>query len=375
MNNHVTDLISPFLDRELSEDERREVGEHLITCAECRKAHDEEKAGRELARVMTGEDAPPSVWEGIESRLELTNADRTPGRRARFLKPALAFAVAVIAMVLAVPFYIYLTSGPEQTVDSDSPSRSVEGPVWKVEEISGDPSITSGRDTIAAGEVLETDSRSSARIAVGDIGRVDVAPNSRVKIVSTSKTEKRMALERGRLKAEIVAPPRLFVVDTPSAKAVDLGCAYTLDVDEKGNSRLHVTSGYVALETGGLESYVPAGAFCESRKGKRLGTPFFGNASELLKKSLVDFDFSDGGADSIDAVIRESRKKDTLTLWHLMEKVPEAKRAEIVAKIVEYLELPEGVTVDGLIRLDEKMMMDLRSDLEVLWYEEPGWFD
>lgn len=370
MNNHVTNLISPFLDRELSEDERREVGEHLITCAECRKAHDEEKAGRELARVMSGEDAPPSVWAGIESKLERADEDRARRRRVRILKPALAFGIAIVAMVLAAPFYIYLTSDEEQTAKTP-----VEGPVWKIEETRGDPSITGGRDTIGAGEVLETDAGSSARIAVGDIGRVDVAPNSRVKIVSTSKTEKRMSLERGRLKAEIVAPPRLFIVDTPSAKAVDLGCAYTLDVDENGNSRLHVTSGYVALETEGLESYVPAGAFCESRKGKRLGTPFFGNASELLRKSLAEFDFSDGGPDAVDTIIRESRKKDTLTLWHLLEKVPESKRAEIVAKIVEYLELPQGVTVDGLIRLDEKMMMDLRSDLEVLWYEEPGWFD
>ncbi|HUF03426.1 MAG TPA: FecR domain-containing protein [Aridibacter sp.] len=375
MNRHVTEKISPFLDRELSEDERREVGEHLITCAECRKAHDEEKAGRELARVMSGEDAPVSVWAGIESKLDRAEEDRIPGRSARILKPALAFGIAVIAMVLAVPFYIYLTSETDQTADSPAPSKAVEGPAWKIEETRGDPSITGGGDTIAAGEVLETDSRSSARIAVGDIGRVDVAPNSRVKIINTGENEKRMALERGRLMAEIVAPPRLFIVDTPSAKAVDLGCAYTLDVDEEGNSRLHVTSGYVALENEGLESYVPAGAFCESRKGKRLGTPFFGNASELLKRSLANFDFSNGGAGAVDTIIRESRKRDTLTLWHLLEKVPEAKRAEIVAKIVEYLELPEGVTVDGLIRLDEKMMMDLRSDLEVLWYEEPGWFD
>ncbi|MCO6512181.1 MAG: FecR domain-containing protein [Aridibacter famidurans] len=370
MNNHVTNLISPFLDRELSEDERREVGEHLITCAECRKVHDEEKAGRELARVMSGEDAPPSVWAGIESKLGKAEEDRRARRRVRILKPALAFGIAIIAMVLSVPLYIYLTSGADQTA-----TRSVEGPVWKIEETRGQPSTSGSGDTIAAGEVIETDASSSARIAVGDIGRVDVAPNSRVKIVSTGETEKRMALERGRLKAEIVAPPRLFIVDTPSAKAVDLGCAYTLDVDEKGNSRLHVTSGYVALETEGLESYVPAGAFCESRKGKRLGTPFFGNATKLLKKSLSDFDFGDGGTDSVDAIIRESRKKDTLTLWHLLEKVPGAKRAEIVAKILEYLELPEGVTIDGLIRLDEKMMINLRSDLEVLWYEEPGWFD
>jgi hypothetical protein len=56
-----------------------------------------------------------------------------------------------------------------------------------------------------------------------------------------------LSLERGALHARIAAPPRLFIVDTPSAMAVDLGCEYKLDVDAAGNSRLHVTSGFVAL--------------------------------------------------------------------------------------------------------------------------------
>lgn len=377
MNHHVTNLISPFLDRELTETERREVGEHLIACAECREAHDLEKAGRHFATLLEAEDAPPGVWAAIESKIE--EAEFTDGRRRRVrrLKPLLAFGAAVVAMLIAVPVYIYLTGAGTERVGVPNKGGSGTDEVWKIEEVRGNPLVSTSAegDSIAAGGVLETDAGSSARIAVGDIGRVDVAPNSRVKVINTSRTEQRLSLERGRLKAEIVAPPRLFIVDTPSAKAVDLGCAYTLEVDEKGNSRLHVTSGYVALETEGLESFVPAGAFCESRKGKRLGTPYFGDASDKLKDSLSRFDLSGSGPGFVDTIILESRRRDTLTLWHLLEKVPEAKRAEIVAKMLEFVELPQGVTVDGLIRLDEKMMMDLRSDLEVLWYEQPGWFD
>ena len=39
-----------------------------------------------------------------------------------------------------------------------------------------------------------------------------------------------LRLAHGRLSARVTAPPRLFVVDTPAATAIDLGCAYDLAV-------------------------------------------------------------------------------------------------------------------------------------------------
>ena len=87
---------------------------------------------------------------------------------------------------------------------------------------------------LGVGQVLTTDASSRARIAVGDVGRVDVEPNSRVRLIESRAGEHRMALDRGRIRAQIWAPPRYFFVNTPSAVAVDLGCAYTLDVDIAG---------------------------------------------------------------------------------------------------------------------------------------------
>ena len=73
----------------------------------------------------------------------------------------------------------------------------------------------------------------------------------------------------------IWAPPRLFFVDTPAGVAADLGCAYTLEVDDHGDGLLHVTSGWVALQLKDRESMVPAGASCATRPGVGPGTPFF----------------------------------------------------------------------------------------------------
>ena len=41
-----------------------------------------------------------------------------------------------------------------------------------------------------------------------------------------------MALDQGTIHARIWAPPKFFYVNTQAAVAVDLGCAYTLHVDD-----------------------------------------------------------------------------------------------------------------------------------------------
>ena len=79
---------------------------------------------------------------------------------------------------------------------------------------------------------------------------MNVEPNSRLRLAGVGATDHRLELARGTMNAFIWAPPRLFFVDTPSATAVDLGCAYTLTVDDLGNGELHVMTGYVALADG-----------------------------------------------------------------------------------------------------------------------------
>jgi hypothetical protein len=76
-------------------------------------------------------------------------------------------------------------------------------------------------------------------------------------------------------------------VNTPSGVAEDLGCAYTLEVDDAGNSLLHVTAGWVSMQLNGRESAVPAGAACATRTGFGPGTPYFEDASETFRKALT----------------------------------------------------------------------------------------
>ncbi|MGH9906851.1 MAG: hypothetical protein ACRD8U_14865, partial [Pyrinomonadaceae bacterium] len=163
----------------------------------------------------------------------------------------------------------------------------------------------------------------------------------------------------------------LFFVDTPSAVAADLGCAYTLEVDDAGGSLLRVTSGWVALQLKDRESIVPAGAACATRPGLGPGTPYFEDASESFRSSLssVDFDFQKASEwkATLETLLRESRLRDTLTLWHLLYRVDGADRELIYERMAALSSPPEGVTREGVLQLNEQMLSTWKEKMESSW--------
>jgi hypothetical protein len=215
------------------------------------------------------------------------------------------------------------------------------------------------------GEWIETDATSLARIKIGQIGTVDVAPSTRMQLLAARPDEHRLNLSRGSISAQILAPPRLFFVETPASTVVDLGCAYTMTVDETGAGVLRVTSGWASLEWGGRESLVPAGASGQTRPAVGPGTPVFEDATERLQQALLAFDFADGGTTALDIVLSEARERDTLTLWHLLSRVEVSERTRVFDRMVALGPLPNGVTRDNALALDRETLK--------LWREELAW--
>jgi hypothetical protein len=264
------------------------------------------------------------------------------------------------------------SKAPNQPSISTPPTNPT---TWEVARLAGTPTIGETRigdkGKIAVGEWLETDNASRAKITVGEIGQVEVAPNTRIKLVEAREDEHRLQLAVGRMHAKINAPPRIFLVDTPTAQAVDLGCEYTLEVDDDGTSILRVQSGWVAFERDGRESMVPEGARAVTRRGFAPGTPFFEDASPKFKQALERFDFEKGGKAELDILIKEASVRDTLTLWHLLSRVNRPERIRLYNRIVGYVPLPDIVTRAGILRLDKQMLRWWKLDLEVEWAAQP----
>ncbi|HZT33034.1 MAG TPA: FecR domain-containing protein [Bryobacteraceae bacterium] len=207
---------------------------------------------------------------------------------------------------------------------------------------------------VRAGEFLRTGAASRLTLRASQVGRIDIGPESEL----SASTDRRVRLRRGQLHAYIWAPPRQFVVDTPSARAVDLGCEYTLDVDASGNGRLRVSMGWVAFQDGGRGSFIPAGAECVTRKMSGPGIPYYQDAPEELKNALAAFELGDTAA--LGRILRSARERDALTLWHLLTRAPAPGRGPVFDRFAQLVALPKGVTREGVLRGDE-------NDINLCW--------
>ena len=286
---------------------------------------------------------------------------------------ALAASFVLAAGVGSWALFRERRPAPVASVASSTPSAEpVSSLSFEVARIDGAPRIGDkafdATARLGVGTWLETDPKSRAKITVADIGHLEVEPGTRIRLVETGTTQHRLDLDRGAIRAKVNAPPRLFVIGTASATAVDLGCAYSLRVDEKtGEGTLKVTSGWVSLETPTRVSMVPAGAMCTTRKGVGPGTPYFEDAAPAFVAALLRFDFETGGKAELPALCKLARKRDSLTLWHLLTRVEAADRPVIYARLTEFTPLPPTLDKAKVLAAD-RVTLDLwRKDLEAQW--------
>jgi hypothetical protein len=362
-SKHVTKDISAYCQGELSAEAARQFAEHIIACAKCRAEFEEIRLGIGFAEQLSCVAAPNTLWNQIQP--SLGRPAKAPPLYSHW-QTRVAAVAAMLVVVGGLGVWWLWRGGFKTNLQKGS---------WQVQSLNGAPLIDKKRmgdqGELVVGEWLETDGSSRAQIAVSSIGRVNVDENTRVRLVETEPTEHRLELARGKLSAMIWAPPRLFFVDTPSAVAADLGCAYTLEVDDRGAGILRVTAGWVALELKDRESMVPTGAACETRVDVGPGTPYFEDASKSFREALEQLDFgydAAARAAALNSLLSEARRRDTLTLWHLLARVEGDDRVRVYDKIAAFVPPPEGVTRDGILQLDETMLDRWKNALEGTWF-------
>jgi ferric-dicitrate binding protein FerR (iron transport regulator) len=238
--------------------------------------------------------------------------------------------------------------------------RAVTGRAeWMIAGLNGSPRIegrAAERNEIwKVGQSLETDATSRVQLRVDGLGEIEVGPNARLELLQASATQQQIRLLRGTIRAAVTAPPYVFLVRTPGAYAMDMGCAYTLQVTDAGVSILRVTVGWVDLQHGFRQSLVPAGAAAESRPGIGPGAPYFDDASERFREALetVNFDVENPQAqeDALTILLSEARPRDAYTLLNLFRRVDAEDRGRLYDRLAVLLPPPAGVTrqnaVDG----------------------------
>ena len=286
--------------------------------------------------------------------------DRRPPRRRRRRNQAISIVAGLVAAAAAIALWLALGGRGERGA---APCRGGAG--FRFDAIAGvtrcgGTRVASG--TLPVGGWLETGAAGTAELAVADIGRVRVGPRSRVGLIATGPAQHRLSLARGSLHAEVSAPPRLFVVDTPAAQAIDLGCAYDLTVGADGGGTLTVTRGQVELAGAGRVCVVPAGAVARTRTASGPGTPVRVGAPAELIAAVARFDAGD--ATALDDVLAACRFDDAITMFNLLGACDADARARVIDRLGAIAPPPPGVSRAALVAGDATATGAWRSDLE-----------
>ena len=111
---------------------------------------------------------------------------------------------------------------------------------------------------------------------------------------------------------------------------------------------------------------MPAGAFWRTRRGAGPGTPFYEDSSGQFQAALKNLD-SGAGQTELQTVLRESRVRDGLSLWHLLPRADSEARGLIYDRLAELLPPPPEVTREKVIAMDPPTLAVWKTVVSQLW--------
>lgn len=248
-----------------------------------------------------------------------------PERPRRRSIPAI---LAVFAMAAGLLFAL---RGPR-----DWPVRATTGPC-----ASGDCALgEGGRLSTGPGESLDIEMNGKGHLALAEGSNLSREPDDEGHL---------LRLERGGLELSWTGPPRGVRVETPAASVIDLGCAYSLFVDDEGTD-LSVVDGTILLKNALGESYVAGGSGARARPGEPPALPLRFDAEPGFAAAMEALNRGERAA--LPEALELARPEDLLTLWNLLARVPEAERPAVYAAIRRHVaSLPETPS-PALLALD-----------------------
>ena len=341
MTAHLSeDRLNEYVDGSLDASAVPAVETHLATCERCRA-----DAAALAGLVAAARGLPRSIvpdrdlWAGIESRIAAASRREPGAGHLRWRRVALALAASVV-LALGVRWWASARRSPGWDYTAVRGRATIDG-------VAASPS-----GVLRPGAWIETDRADSVRLHVGEIGIVALGPGTRARLAVAGPHAQRLTLAYGALRAEITAPPRLFVVETPAAVATDLGCAYTLTVDSLGTGLLHVTSGWVELARGDHLVIVPYDAYASIDAAAGPGTPYVDGATPDLRAALDAFDAETGGAAALRAALAAAGPADAVSVMSLLTRTEGAERRTVYERLAVLAPPPAGVDRAAALALE-----------------------
>ncbi|MCW5807194.1 MAG: hypothetical protein KIT31_32860 [Deltaproteobacteria bacterium] len=271
---------------------------------------------------------------------------RGRGRRILGAAAVLAVAAAAVTLVLVWP------RADERIGAIANPCAGGEGFAFTAAGSVACNDRSVARGTLPVKGTLDT-LASEAELAIADIGVAKLFAGTRVRLDRTSVERHELYLERGRMHARVIAPPRLFAVGTPSAHVTDLGCEYTLEIRPDGSGSIVVQSGKVELASPGGDNgaghvvVVYAGMRANLLPGRRPGLPLVEDSNPRLVAACGAWERDP--EQGVDEVLAAAGPAEAITVASLAELAAPADRRRILERLAQLSSPPQQLTVDQVL--------------------------
>ena len=223
--------------------------------------------------------------------------------------------------------------------------------------------IASG-GALAVGHPLEV-AAAPATIDIARLGEMQAAPGTALDLTETGRTHHRFTMSRGMIDVRLWAPPGRVVVHTPAGDVIDLGCIFSLVVNDAGTANLSVRTGWVELENAFGSRAIPAGASAGMAADREPQVPVYDDASAAFRGAVrvVEMVGTDGGSTDLTVIAREARARDVITLLMLSDVsgIGTETRRGLMAIAARFSTPPSADAIDRIVGGDR--------DLFWRWYD------
>ena len=201
------------------------------------------------------------------------------------------------------------------------------------------------------GSRIETGNSDRARIQLSGIGWVQIEPGSVLTLIEAGAERQRFRLERGELRAQVNAPPAVFIVETPAARAIDLGCAYRLRFIPGGESMIEVTDGWVEIDHGFEQTLVPAGAMAWFTVN-RISPAYMNQTSPDFRDAMLQWWRAQDEPTRRTALARalsRATRSDAFTLLNMLRRSRPEERPAIYDRLARFIPAPPEVSRSAVL--------------------------
>lgn len=384
-SSHVQEYFDEYYNNELNSETKISVQKHLDECPDCASEYSAFTVLKEKARSLKKEVAPPAeIFNKIQKEINneinkkevkmsdnikitplsnniLTidfNEDKkeaVPARQTSFLSRNWYWfaSAAVILLIVSVALMNTSRKGVFSVEEMSN---------WKLVNLKGDAFINGVKSNkVNVGDWIQTDSVSSVVLKIANVGDVSIEPNTKVRFIQSDDNVSKIEVMYGTVNTSTSQADK-FILQSSNMKVQDKGGSYSFKVDDKGNGVIYVNNGIANVVSDNKSAVVTDGKFCYYKPEYGVGIPFRKDAKPEFQNALYNYDFNNGGVNSVYYAIANAMPEDYSSLMNLIPRVDDKTKYLVYNKLGKLA--PQAISTIKLDSLDDFDDEDLELSLK-----------